>query len=136
MRAWKVIGSPRTAHGVDSEKAYRLAQERALSILITLHPHLEARMPWSTEQAAMPFVSGGRWVLRCECKNAPSYSPEWGVARCFECGAVFRVNPPESWREIERVLLKRPEMRTRHWLPTETVETLIAENIAHGVERI
>jgi hypothetical protein len=60
---------------------------------------------------------------------------------CFGCyniihtGLPRRVTYPvdEVRGRVEALLLARPDPSTRNWLPSETVEDLAIENIAHGL---
>jgi len=80
------------------------------------------------------FVSGGCWVCLCPCGNAPAVDPEWRLAACFECGAIYHgIDVPKEWRNMERVLVARPKMAHRNAVaPPESVDSLVAENEAHG----
>jgi hypothetical protein len=40
---------------------------------------------------------------------------------------------PDNFADIVSVLMLRPDPFTRSWEPGETVEDLVADNIAHGV---
>lgn len=124
----KVVGGPEQAHGVRSEAEYRL---RAKSFLLRhgLQPILVER----TERPEA-YVSDSRWVIDCDCGNGPSASPEWGIAICLECGAVYRPTFPEDLGDVEAALLARPSPRNRHWHPErETAADLRHENRAHGI---
>lgn len=127
------ITGPLHAHGVRTAEDYRAKQAAHIADLMTARPN----GPWGAPHAvAAPvdgYVNGGRWLVRCPCGNTPSASPEWGVACCFECGAVYTVAFPDDRDAIESILVKRPVMRTRNWIPGETVADLDAENVAHGV---
>lgn len=80
------------------------------------------------------YVSANRWVCDCECGAGNATDPAWGFACCFGCGAVHEtVRFPPDRAEIERLLLQRPQVSTRHWFPQETVRDLAAENVAHGL---
>jgi hypothetical protein len=137
MRLRNVIGGPREAHGVDSPDSYA---RRAKAFLIKhgLSTGLQDR-----PQTPSAYVSDGRWVVDCDCGNAPSASHEWGLAICFECGSVYRPHFPADRGEIEAELLKRP-VANRHffgdtWVAfrrrrsVDTLDTLRAENVAHGI---
>lgn len=65
------------------------------------------------------FVSCGRWVAQCDCGSGASASPEWRLAICFECGAVYRPQFPVDWPEAETELLKRSDPNTRNWMPDD-----------------
>lgn len=85
------------------------------------------------------YVDAGRWLVDCECGSGVGIDPRWPEARCLGCGAVIPVSliqfPEDQARaHIEAILTKRPHLGTRNWQPGETVESLRAENLAHGVE--
>ena len=79
----------------------------------------------------MTYYNWGRWVVDCPCGSALAVS-ESGVEVCRECRTLLTVVIPDYAADIERVCAYR-EPRYRNWLPGETVETLEAENVAHGV---
>lgn len=118
-------------HYVHSHEAEMKNKQRAF-------PALGFRSPWVATDGAQPLVAGGKWVVICECGDAPMASPEWNEARCFGCGAIYRhLRWPEDRLTIERVLTSRPSALSRNWLPDESVQDLRAQNSAHGViERI
>ena len=96
-------------------------------------PHLGWQLPWAFVGTAPIKVSDGQWQIVCGCgQNTPLYDPEWELACCFTCGAIIRQTPPLEWREIERVLLNRPNMTNRHMLVSQTLAELCAENREHG----
>jgi len=94
---------------------------------------------------AVVYHNWGRWVADCPqsgCPNAehygePSGSPRGGLElewfRCSFCGWTGRAVWPDNLSGIEKVLRLRPVPSTRNWLPGETVETLVAENLEHGI---
>lgn len=128
------IYTAREHHGV------RSAQE-----LLSKHAAFIARKAakggrWAVHEDAATLVGqvgGNSWMADCPyCNSGIALDPEFGVACCFGCGAVYRdiVMPNEKARAaIEATLLARPAMRTRSWLPTETVDVLVAENVEHGL---
>lgn len=80
------------------------------------------------------YISANRWVIDCECGAGNATDPAWGFACCFGCGAVHEhVQFPTDIDAIEQALLSRPFPMNRNWRPSETAETLTAENIEHGV---
>lgn len=94
------------------------------------------------------YISDGRWVVDCPnfpCRNGPSASPEWGIAVCFECGAVITPVFPDDLAAAEDVLLARIDPLARHFFPderiahrkglvrAETVKDLEKENRAAGL---
>lgn len=97
-------------------------------------PALDIQEPFLSSEHPQPFVAGGKWIVLCECGDAPMASPDWDEARCFNCGAIYRGLPwPEDRAGVEAALIARPFAAMRAWLPKETVSDLIAQNIAHGV---
>lgn len=89
--------------------------------------------PWLHVGAVHAHVGAGAWRVRCRCGEAPPADPEWQLACCSGCGAIYEcVVFPDDRLAIEAVLVKRPNHVHRNWLRGETVATLTAENIAHG----
>jgi hypothetical protein len=92
--------------------------------------------PWPCDLEATASVEWGRWVVPClNCTVIhPLTHPVWQIACCGECGIVLRrVVFPADVAGIERALLARPVRSTQNWVPTQTVDDLVAENLAHGV---
>lgn len=83
--------------------------------------------------ATWAYVGYGAWRIKCRCGERTHADPEWRLACCFGCGAVYTnvVFPPERY-EIERLLALRPVQGHRNWAPPETYDQLVAEQIAHG----
>lgn len=136
------IGNPETQHGVADVEEYK---RFALGVLRQLHPRTAPKLIERTERPAA-YVSDGRWVMDClACGNGPSAHPEWGIAVCCECGAVYKPTFPKDWSSAERVLLARDLPAQRHFFPdvtvatskglakAETVGDLIRENAERGV---
>jgi hypothetical protein len=123
-------------HNVQTPEEYQQLQVRILQQVNTRRNQTDQRVIWTFVGEQPPvYVAMGKWVLRCSCGNAPSVHPDWHIARCFECGAVYlNVMMPAQAREIERVLIERP-MAHRGWLPSESVEDLQADNERHGHAR-
>lgn len=95
---------------------------------------LDVRLPWDAPTAAVPFINGGKWVVLCDCGDAPMASPAWDIARCFNCGAIYRSLAWPAEREaIEAALLDRPQAITRSWLAGESLADLQAQNVEHGL---
>lgn len=135
----KCLLGPHHVHpGVNTERQYRLAQAKAIRDGQERYQNLEWRQPWLYLGAAPEvIVSGGRWLIRCatpECGNYPSASPEWRLALCYDCGAIYEgLIFPDDIAEIERLLLLRPTLSTRNLLPTDTVAQLERENAEHWI---
>lgn len=121
------IKRPRQLHGVRSLQEYKLA-----AIMFGDANDLFAQL-WEPEIRPRAYVSHGEWKCDCPCGNWPIADPDWGVAICFQCGALYRPTFPPNVAEIEAILLKRPSTANQNWLPEETALELEAENIVHGV---
>lgn len=98
---------------------------------------------------ALVEMNGGRWIARCPrpgCAGAESFGrcddgtaggltgdsftcrPQYGG-----CGLRCAARWPAQVEDIERLTLARPVPTTRNWVPGETLEQLLAENMAHGL---
>jgi len=133
------IGTPEIVHGVTSADDYR-ARARGFLKGLGVPPE-----EWLRDGGERPaYVSGGCWVVRCSCGNAPSASPEWRLAVCLECGYEYTPVFPRDRERAESVLLERP-LQHRHYFPAaaarhlglahggETAAGLRRENRAHGI---
>lgn len=84
--------------------------------------------PWSGEMAEAHSVPVAHAGLGLEYGD-----PETPLFLCCSCynqlvgGRLIRVRYPRSWATIEEELLKRPDGRTRGWVPGETVADLRVE---------
>lgn len=75
---------------------------------------------------------GGLTGDRFECRR-DGYTPD-GVRVVYGgCGLRCGVQWPANISDLERVLLARPALATRNWSPGETLDGLVAENLAHGL---
>ena len=82
------------------------------------------------------YANWGRWVADCAwCDSAEQLVPFTAGFRCVDCGWSTDVvwPPPDMVAGIERLLLMRPNRKNQNWLPTETLEDLVAENVTHGI---
>lgn len=116
-------------HGVQTPEAYH---QKQVEYLARARPPLAA---WANLDPVVVLISGGAWVLRCSCGNAPAVHPAWRVARCFECGAVYEgLEIPADAAALEDTLVQRPT-KYRHWDPArgETVASLKIENKQAGL---
>jgi hypothetical protein len=79
-------------------------------------------------------VDWGRWVIDCTCGTVVMVQPEWTYAPCAECGIVHQAIVYPAERTTVEQLLDVRQQRTQFFDPaTETIEMLIAENLAHGL---
>jgi len=81
-----------------------------------------------------------RWVALCpDCAGAEYVwwdDPRFYCVACQNASIGGRWRPvllPDDRQAIEAALMARPDPSTRHCLPGETVDDLLAENAAYGV---
>jgi hypothetical protein len=78
----------------------------------------------------------GRWVARCGwCPSAMAVEPGTAGFHCRECWQSTEVVWPsdDMVQGVERLLMMRPDVSTRNWLPGETLIDLAWENGRHGI---
>lgn len=114
---------------------YRQWIEREASRRMIVYPN------WHLNKMLAPVlaqVERSTWVWVCECGAMWWAEPTFPRAWCAECrneksGGFSRLIVfPKDRRAIERALVDRP-VKNRNWLPFETVQDLINENVVHGV---
>lgn len=125
-----------------ADRALVLYPPRALPIL---QPLLTRRGEVDDTQTITAYVDHGRWIACCPfCPSAQVVSPEDPFFLCagddgcvnlpIQGAYVAVVFPDETTQQdVEAVLLERPAMSTRNWLPDETADDLLAENVANDV---
>jgi hypothetical protein len=97
----------------------------------------------NTAPPVLARINHNLWIADCECAGAEAVDPgqpEQGFF-CFSCYNIIHgglprrvVYPKDAVRaKLEQRLLLRPDVLTRNWVPTETVEDLERENVAHGL---
>jgi hypothetical protein len=124
---------PRHLHPrVNTPEDYLRAQRQSILAKRAAFPNLRWQLPWYAVEEVPLKICNSEWQLICPCGNTPLYDPEWQLACCFSCGAIYRQAPPDDWREIEAVMVKRHHIDHRHMLPGQTVEELRQENRDHG----
>lgn len=125
-----IIYGPQEHHRVRSVEEYRRAQ----AAFIAKQAQSGARV--AVHDSPAPLVAridANTWLIDCECGAGNATHPDWALACCFGCGAIHTaiVFPDPLLRgAIETVLLGRPRPFDRSWRPGETLETLVAENLA------
>jgi hypothetical protein len=128
-----IIERPLQRLGVRTPDEYRANQRRILALNRRAAPHKVHCDPWETEEAILAHVGASAWRVRCVCGEAPPADPEWRLACCSACGAVYvNVVFPVDWRALEVVLLKRRKFMDRNWRHPWTVEDLRQQNTDHG----
>lgn len=81
----------------------------------------------------------GRWIGWCSyrdrCDAAIQLVPFTEGFICPDCGMATSVVWPSAdmVAGVERLLLMRPHPKNQNWLPGETLDDLLLENIAHGI---
>jgi len=97
-----------------------------------------ALVDWHTHGSVYAIVNHSRWVAQCpHCPNAMYVMPGMPFW-CTNClmtgnrGMAMEVDFLEEMDAIERVLLLRPDPKTRNWGPHETLDQLVAQNMEHG----
>jgi hypothetical protein len=81
------------------------------------------------------FIAQGVCYVACPCGDCPFADPEWQLACCLLCGAVYRtIVVPADFAAIEAALMRRPMPINRNWQPAETYAAIVAENAANGVQ--
>lgn len=133
------LHGPRVMHGAKTPRDF---EAKHFATLADLRDRFgDARQVHPADRSAAAFVSEGRWVVSChECYGGAAVDVDAGVARCFECGAVYvtedgtLVLPSGAMlAAIDEILGARAEVRTRNWAPGETLHRLRLENKEHGV---
>jgi hypothetical protein len=86
-------------------------------------------------------VDWGRWIVDCPhpyCRDALTFDPlnsPPSLYVCWNCGTRADIGwPPDQLvRDIERLLMMRPDPATRNWNPDETLIDLMGQNGVLGV---
>jgi hypothetical protein len=79
------------------------------------------------------------WVAVCPHCQTPILTEPDDLLFCPDClmqadnFLAVTVKVPVMGKEIEDLLVKRPDPMTRNWTTRETLEDLAAENAEHGV---
>lgn len=119
--------------GADTPDEYREKQAQ-----IVARQRLRPGFAWLevavSQEPIEAYINAGTWRVRCHCGDAPPTHPEWRLACCSGCGTVYEsVVFPENIEAITAALVRRPDLFTRNWHQSETVDDLHAENTAHGL---
>ena len=80
------------------------------------------------------YVNHSRWVADCACNNGILVRPANREAWCSLCGLESELRWPPDPDAIERTLTARPNPINRNWLPGESADKLLSENIIHGCQ--
>lgn len=131
MADFTFITGPRQAHGARTAAEYEALQRDHILRLHNSGRSPAPPEPFDAAVGAEPYISGGRWMLRCQCQSGASVSTEWHIARCFECGAVYRaLSFPADRLAIEALLVRRART-ARNWRPPTTLADLVMEDAEH-----
>jgi hypothetical protein len=83
------------------------------------------------------IANWGRWVALCPshwCDSAMQVWPGQQHTVCGDCGEpITQLIWPADPEGIEALLALRPAAKLRNWYPGETLQQLLAENLAHGI---
>lgn len=126
---------PFELHGVPTPGAYLKLLDVELQRMRMQMPSPHVVLPKPHHAAAGEVqVRQGRWVVECACAPdaCASYDPEWGLAVCLACAAIYVVAPPADWREVEACLMRRPLLHRNMW-HGETLRDLRVENERHAL---
>ena len=99
--------------------------------------------PVEVQVNAFPFMYAtnicSRWIVTCpDCGGGEEVDLK---ARLFFCCSCYNESAGGRWRpiqipaereNIERVLLARQDSRMRNWLPHESVDDLLVQNVTLG----
>lgn len=97
-----------------------------------------ARRYLPTESVAVHArVNWSRWIADCgnpACTSALAIPAGCLAMRCWDCGFITGpiLWPPDP-DGVEALLAMRPDETTRNWAYPETLNDLLAENLAHGI---
>jgi hypothetical protein len=79
----------------------------------------------------------GRWIVRCPrpwCASAMQVWPGDRWTACKDCEAPI---PDLVWpadpEAVEALLMARPAVESRNWLPGESLKDLLVDNVRHGL---
>jgi hypothetical protein len=117
--------------------------------LLAFYPLARIASTRHVNRSAVPMtarINHGVWIASCECGAEGHPSPgcvvylDNPIGWCVRCGnrahgGMWRpimVPGADERAAIEAVLLCRPSLSDRNWQPGETVDELIAQNLAHG----
>jgi hypothetical protein len=82
-------------------------------------------------------LNWGRWIADCAspwCTSALQLDPGMTAMRCWDCGwETTHIAWPDDPDAIAWVLALRPDEKNRNYEPGETLDVLVAENVAHGI---
>jgi hypothetical protein len=128
---------PRVMHGVKTPEEY--AADHFAKIAAIRDRFGDQRQVHPADVATVAFVNEGRWVVNCpECFSGAAVDVDEGVARCYECGAVYAtatetlvLPSPQTIAAIDEALGARGDRRAMNWTG-ETTAALRRENKQHG----
>lgn len=83
------------------------------------------------------WINQGNWAADCECGGSMIVEPgePYICPDCCNAAQGGKARPviwPDEKKDIEAVILERPFPRNRNWLATETLETLVEQNVEKG----
>jgi len=128
-----IIERPLQRLGVRTPAEYRARQAHFLALNRVALPDRTHSEPWESAAPITAHVGVSAWRVVCACGDAPPADPDWHLACCSACGAIYvNVVFPEDREALEAVLLKRARFADRNWRAPWTVADLQAQNVDHG----
>lgn len=96
----------------------------------------------------IPYLNQGRWVIDCpspDCNGAERVLP-WQALSVCDCRdrSFCQHDSPCRWitelewpadRQLIEATVNQRSILNRNWYPWETLEHLVEENAAHGLDR-
>lgn len=87
---------------------------------------------WNSTGAVDAIVNHGRWIAICRwCGTGMFTRPDWGVAYCAECGAIYdkgMVRFKNDASKIAELLCLRIKREEQNWDSSQSLAELIDEN--------
>ena len=80
-------------------------------------------------------LNHGRWIFDCpNCPQAYSVQSDF-PEECENCGTKFNLIVPSDVmaNQVTEIVSVRP-VENQNWYPDETIQDLLAENQAHGMD--
>jgi hypothetical protein len=93
-------------------------------------PEVRLLEPFLALEPPHVFIGQGAWRVTCACGEVPPADPNWKLACCAGCGAIFEgLQFPDNREQIEAVLSLRRDPTTRNWRAPWPVDLLIRQNL-------
>jgi hypothetical protein len=121
-------------HGIsDQRHAFRVRTKDEVEMFERLYAKKMVGCAISeSDEPIRARINQGWWLATCPRDDYAFFvvSPKRERAVCPTCCVSYRIEFPHDRKEIERLLLQRPQENDRNWEPRQTVEALRADNEA------